>query len=137
MRSLPSSRPILVVDDAEVDRAIIRRVLKRSNLRNDIVSVDGGPAALAFIRAAADAGDDLPALALFDVNMPGMSGFDLLAELSADADVRRAFPIAMLTSSDSDVDQRTARELGADDYIIKQAGLAEFVDVINAAFEND
>lgn len=137
MRAVPDGRPILVIDDAEVDRAIIRRVLKRSNLRNDIVSVDGGPAALDYIRGAAADVERMPALALLDVNMPGMSGFEVLAELKADEGLRGAFPVAMLTSSDSVIDQQAAADLGADGYIIKQAGITEFVDAINEAFEND
>lgn len=69
------------------------------------------------LQALTDA-DRLPDLILLDINMPGLSGFDVLTRLKADRRLSR-IPVVMLTSSELSSDVAKAYELGASGYISK------------------
>lgn len=60
----------------------------------------------------------LPDLILLDINMPGLSGFDVLEKLKADRKLM-TIPVVMLTSSELSADVAKAYELGASGYISK------------------
>ncbi len=62
--------------------------------------------------------EPLPDLILLDINMPGLSGFDVLEAVKADERLK-SVPVVMLTSSDASADVARAYELGASGYISK------------------
>jgi CheY-like chemotaxis protein len=64
------------------------------------------------------AAERLPDLILLDINMPGLSGFDVLKKLKDDRRLAR-IPVVMLTSSELSSDVAKAYELGASGYISK------------------
>lgn len=127
---------ILVVDDSDGDRLITGIVLERSQLSNPVVMLDSAAAAIAFLRKLVAEGHPPPALVMLDVNMHGMTGFDVLTFIrNNDAFVE--FPaVAMLTSSDSDRDEEQAATLGADAFMVKKNGISAFVQMIDANFKN-
>jgi CheY-like chemotaxis protein len=81
---------ILLVDDEEITRYLIRQLLPRS--RYSVASVDGGNEGLQRLR------DDRPDLILLDINMPEMTGHEFLATVQADAHTRD-IPVIVLTSA--------------------------------------
>ena len=104
---------MLVVDDAADNRLLVVRALSREGFTVD--EATDGPSALA---AVADADPDLIVL---DVNMPGMSGIEVLTELR-----RTSFtPVIFLTGRCEEVDRVVGLELGADDYIVKPFSVSE------------
>lgn len=99
---------ILLVED---DEALVRGLV--AILRSEGYSVDSaqdGVSALALVR------DEPFAVILLDVNLPGMSGFEVLRTLRARG--CRA-PILLLTARDSLDDRVKGLDLGADDYLLK------------------
>lgn len=104
---------ILVVDDAPDTRLLLVRTLERDGFVVD--EAEDGLAALAAIEAHP------PNLVLLDVNMPGMSGFEVLSDLRR----TRAIPIILLTGRDEETDRVIGLELGADDYVVKPFSLRE------------
>ncbi len=118
---------ILIIDDNEVDRYLLKRMLKNTKL--DIVTFEkqNGAEALEFL-GDYDANrklypDDFPPLLFFlDINMPIMNGWDFLAEfakLRAASDLNSA-TIVMLSSSNSDADYKKAGQFDfVSDYIVK------------------
>ena len=118
---------ILIIDDNEVDRYLLKRMLKNTNL--DIVTFEkqNGAEALEFL-GDYDANrklypDDFPPLLFFlDINMPIMNGWDFLAEF---AKLRRttdlnSTTIVMLSSSNSEADYEKAKQFDfVSDYIVK------------------
>jgi CheY-like chemotaxis protein len=105
---------ILLVDDDPDHVLLIRRALRDLGNERDVDAVTDGGAALRRLR------DDphWPDLILLDINMPGLSGFDVLTEIRRDERLMRT-PVIMLTSSDAQADVARAYELGASGYIAK------------------
>jgi signal transduction histidine kinase len=106
----PSGERILVVDDHEINRALLQEILEQQGYRVELAE-DGGAA----LRAIAGA---RPNLVLLDVSMPGMDGFEVCRRLRAAADTA-ALPILLVTAL-ADREQRLEGiAAGANDYLTK------------------
>jgi len=81
--------------------------------------------------ALASAGARAPGVVLLDVNLPGMSGFELCRELRGST---RA-PIIFVSARSADVDQVQGLSLGADDFITKPFSLAVLLAKVRRALE--
>ena len=110
-------RVYLVEDDAD-HAMIIGRAIREVGPQTEVYAAEDGEAALAALRQD----EALPDLILLDINMPGLSGFDVLARLKADPRLARV-PVVMLTSSELPADVARAYELGASGYISKPSYL--------------
>ncbi len=76
--------------------------------------------------ALAAARRNAPSLAVLDVNMPGMTGLEVLREIRATPTLAR-LPVVMFTTMGSEKDIVRGFDLGADDYVIKPLQPAEFL----------
>ena len=81
--------------------------------------------------ALASAGARAPGVVLLDVNLPGMSGFELCRELRG----RTRAPIIFVSARSADVDQVQGLSLGADDFITKPFSLAVLLAKVRRALE--
>ena len=109
-------------------------VYHRRNPRSmiDLHVVGDGVEALAFLRREGKYADaPRPDLILLDLNMPRMDGRTFLSEMRAD-DNLKAIPVVVLTTSQTDEDILKSYQLGANCYITKPVGLAEFSKVVYA-----
>ncbi len=105
-----SEKPsVLIVDDSEMNRAILSEMLKDEYR---ILEADNGREAIDMVGRY---GDEL-SLVLLDIVMPGMNGFEVLAELSRRSVIDN-LPVIMISSEDSDDVVLRAYELGATDYV--------------------
>src|SRR5215510_7887533 len=73
-----------------------------------------------------------PDLIVLDLNLPGMSGFELCRRFRTEEETRRT-PIIMLTARTEESDKVRGLDLGADDYITKPFGVRELVARVRAA----
>ena len=105
------NRPlILIADDDEDILELVRLRLSRSGY--DTVLARNGAEALAAVEA------QMPDLALLDVSMPAMTGYEVTTALKAD-DATKDIPIILLTARAQTADVSKGFEAGADDYITK------------------
>ena len=105
-----SEKPsVLIVDDSEMNRAILSEMLKDEYC---ILEADSGRAALDMVDRY---GDEL-SLVLLDIVMPGMNGFEVLGDLSRRSIIDN-LPVIMISGEDSDDVVLRAYELGASDYV--------------------
>jgi CheY-like chemotaxis protein len=115
-------RPILVVDDDPVARALINEYLAVTGLLNPRLELPDGVQAIAEMQRRADLGaDHLPALVLLDRHMPGCSGLDVLRWMRrtpALADV----PVVLLSGDSAAAAVTQAYQLGARSYLVKPVG---------------
>ena len=115
---------MLLVEDSPTDVFVIREVLGgcQVNFRVDVVK-DGQQA----LRYLQDSGS-CPALVLLDLNIPKVSGFEVLRELRAGSRCQRT-PVIVVSSSRADEDRSTAEQLGANAYFQKPADLDSYTEL--------
>jgi DNA-binding response OmpR family regulator len=121
-------RTLVVVDNDDDDEFIIRRALKKGGLTPKILRLSGGKEAIEYFGRTGRFGDDneYPAaeLVFLDINMPDISGFEVLSWMKDHKIKNRPF-VAMLSSSDLPADVKRASELGADCYLTKPPTVLE------------
>ena len=116
---MPVPTVLLAEDDIAI-RDLLLHHLDREGFR--VVAVGDGLAALRAARAGAT-------LAILDVGLPGMDGFDVARTLRRDG---KDLPIMMLTARTDEIDRVVGFELGADDYVTKPFSPHEVVARIKA-----
>ena len=127
MRSHASPQPILLVEDNPMDLDLTLRAFSKKKVANTIQIARDGEEALAFVPRW-DAGDPVPAVILLDINMPKVTGLEVLMQLKHHPRYRR-IPVVMLTSSCEERDLKTAYDLGANSYIEKPVSFTKFIEV--------
>ncbi|MEZ5977589.1 MAG: response regulator [Planctomycetota bacterium] len=103
---------ILVVDDSAAMRQLVHNVLSEDGF--DVVEAADGIAALDIVRES----QDVEYVAL-DVNMPRMSGIELVQKLKADGYIDRGLKVVMLTTEGQIELIREAKAAGAKGWIVK------------------
>ena len=121
---------IVMVEDDEGHANLILRNIRRAGIFNDIKHFLDGTSALHFLFDDAD-GPALngPALILLDLNLPDMSGTDILAKIKGDDRLRRT-PVVVLTTTDDKVEIQRCYDLGCNVYITKPVNYETFADAI-------
>ena len=125
---------ILLVEDNDDDAELTRLAFSRARVSNPIVRVRDGVEAIDWLlrRGSYTERDDLePAIVLLDLNLPKMSGIEVLKEIRAHEQTRR-LPVVVLTSSDDEKDRLSAYDNFANSYIRKSVDHEQFA---NAARE--
>ena len=126
---------ILLVDDNEVDQYLTRRAFAQSGFNVRLECVDDGDLCMQYVRKEPPFADlPSPDLVLLDINMPRMSGMDVLREMKADENLRR-IPIVALTTSQSDRDRQEMYDLRVNSYIIKPVDFNAFVRIVKSLCE--
>jgi len=108
------SKNVLLIDDDEDDQLIYTDAINEVSSELTCISVQNGLEALKLLRTVSE----LPAIIFLDLNMPLMNGFDFLGKIKKDDNFRH-IPVVILTTSDSPVDKKIARNLGAAKFITK------------------
>jgi CheY-like chemotaxis protein len=132
--SLQADRPIevLLVEDNPGDIELTTLALAESNLSVNLSVVENGEAALTFLyRQQGYANAPQPDLVLLDLNLPKLSGHEVLASIKFDEKLRR-IPIVILTTSIAEEDIINAYDRHANCYIQKPATFSQFTQVIQS-----
>ena len=123
---------ILLVDDNPGDARLAVEAFKEAKVRNNIHIVDDGIKAMAFLRREGEyAQMPHPDVILLDLNLPKKDGRQVLAEIKADADLKR-IPVVVLTVSKAEEDILKSYNLHANCYITKPIDLDQFLEVIKS-----
>jgi CheY-like chemotaxis protein len=124
---------ILFVEDNEADIKITLRAFGKARLKNNIFVVRNGQQALDFMYHRGDYPDAVkfprPDIIVLDINMPVMSGYEVMEALKKDTEFR-LIPIIMLTSSKSEEDIVRSYDNGAASFIQKPVEYEKFVKVV-------
>jgi pilus assembly protein CpaE len=115
---------ILVVDDEADLLEMMRMVLEQRGGHRVTLSADG-PDALA------KAAEDPPDLAILDVMMPGMPGYEVCRQLRANP-ATASIPIVILSARAQPMDRTAALDAGADDYITKPVMMGELLEKVDS-----
>ncbi len=122
---------IVMIEDDEGHARLIEKNIRRAGISNPIRHFLDGTSALQFLyedpRGPVLNG---PALILLDLNLPDMSGIDILARLkSGDSPLRRA-PVVVLTTTDDKLEIQRCYDMGCNVYITKPVNYESFADAI-------
>jgi CheY-like chemotaxis protein len=121
---MKSSKPILLVEDDNVDAITVRRALKDLDIPNGIVHQLDGADALKYLRSNVN---KRPCVILLDLNMPRMSGIDFLKIIKNDDELKQ-IPVIVLTSSKDECDKMDSFEFSVAGYIAKSTDYKKFVE---------
>jgi CheY-like chemotaxis protein len=123
---------ILLVEDNPGDVRLTQEALKDNKVRNNLSIVEDGVEAMAFLRREGKyTVSPRPDLILLDLNLPKKDGRQVLAEIKADARLRR-IPVVVLTTSKAEEDVLRAYDLNANCYITKPVDFDQFINVVRS-----
>jgi CheY-like chemotaxis protein len=121
---------VLLVEDDEGDILITREAFEFHKIRNPLHVVTDGEQALQFVRRTGPFADaPRPGLILLDVNLPRLSGLEVLAELKRDPELL-LIPVVILTTSQAEEDILRSYELHANAYVSKPVDFEHFIEAI-------
>lgn len=125
---MQNSKPILLIEDDDVDVMTVKRALKDLKVSNQLVPMGDGEEAIKYLKTESAA---KPCIVLLDLNMPKMDGAEFLKIVKADKALKK-IPVVILTTSNSDRDVIESFELGAAGYMVKSVDYEKFVETIKA-----
>jgi CheY-like chemotaxis protein len=127
------TKTILLVEDKRQDEMLILRSLKKINLANQVDVVRDGQQALDYLFREGEfvgrIGPELPTVILLDLNLPRLSGLEVLERLRLDSRTR-LMPVVVLTSSDEERDRLHSYENGANSFVRKPLDFGEFAETV-------
>ena len=121
---------IIMIEDDEGHARLIEKNIRRAGINNPICHfTDGGSALDYLFNHPEGPAKNGPALILLDLNLPDMSGTDILARVKSDEHLKRT-PVVVLTTTDDSREIQRCYDLGANVYITKPVNYESFAQAI-------
>ncbi len=120
-----TERPILLVEDDQIDIMTVQRALRDLAVLNALVTAENGEDAIRYLQDD----NNKPGLILLDLNMPVMNGIEFLKVIKSDARLK-CIPAVVLTTSTEQRDKYQSYELGIAGYMTKPVDYRKFVDLM-------
>lgn len=121
-----NSKPVLLVEDDQVDAMTVQRSFKDLKVLNKLVHKVDGREALEYLQ---NDGSDMPCVVLLDLNMPRMNGIEFLKVVKADKKLKK-IPVIVLTTSIAEKDVTESFNLSVAGYIVKPVDYKNFVETM-------
>ena len=122
---------IIMIEDDEGHARLIEKNIRRAGISNAIRHFTDGTSAIDYLYNAPDGpAKNGPALILLDLNLPDMSGTDILAKIKAEGSPLKRTPVVVLTTTDDKVEIQRCYDLGCNVYITKPVNYENFADAI-------
>lgn len=123
---------IVMIEDDPGHARLIEKNIRRAGVGNPILGFADGASALAFLLGASGDGvvnSGRALLILLDLNLPDMSGIDILQRVKENAHLRRT-PVVVLTTTDDRGEIQRCYDLGCNVYITKPVNYDSFANAI-------
>ncbi|WP_336979448.1 response regulator [Altererythrobacter fulvus] len=117
------AKRILVVEDNDLNRKLFCDVLRANGFAVEPVA-DG-------LEAIGKARDFVPNLVIMDIQLPNVSGLDLIAGMKTDASLR-TIPVLAVTAYAGKGDEERIRDAGAEGYLAKPVSIGPFMQAVKA-----
>ncbi len=119
---------IIMIEDDPGHARLIEKNIRRAGVNNKIIHFESGTAALRYMFEP-EVRENGPVLVLLDLNLPDMSGTDILEKLKSDELLKRA-PVVVLTTTDDQREIQRCYALGCNVYITKPVEYETFAQAI-------
>jgi CheY-like chemotaxis protein len=134
MNSRTSEQPvqIVMIEDDEGHARLIEKNIRRAGVNNPIAPFANGTEALRYLFGADGSGlvnKGKPLLILLDLNLPDMTGVDILKKVKTNEHLKRV-PVVVLTTTDDAVEIQRCYDLGCNVYITKPVNYENFANAI-------
>ena len=123
---------IIMIEDDEGHARLIERNIRRSGVNNEIIPFTNGTDAVKYLLGADGTGLDHKGralLILLDLNLPDMTGIDILKLVKQNSFLKSA-PVVILTTTDDSQEIKRCYELGCNVYITKPVNYESFANAI-------
>jgi CheY-like chemotaxis protein len=127
MNAIPVT--ILLIEDDPGHAKLIEKNVRRAGVSNEILHMADGTTALAHLFGRGEVTKADPLLVLLDLNLPDMSGTDILARIKEDPVLKRT-PVIVLTTTDDKQEIQRCYDLGCNVYITKPVDYENFAVAI-------
>src|SRR4051812_27370525 len=125
---------ILLIEDNHDDVMLIKAALEENNIANKVIYLKDGADAMDFIFHEGNYAelplDKQPKIIMLDLNMPRISGLELLRRIKRE-DLTKDIPVVVFTSSKDDPNLKECYRLGVKNYIVKPLDFDQFKNAIN------
>ena len=132
MSKEPKPVAIIMIEDDEGHARLIEKNIRRAGVTNEIISFRDGTSGVNYLLGSDGSGlvaIGRPSFVLLDLNLPDMTGIDILARLKANEHTRRT-PVIVLTTTDDAREIQRCYDLGANVYITKPLNYESFANAI-------
>lgn len=122
---------ILIADDDSDDCLLMEKALRQCDYKHAIQFVEDGEELMDYLRQRGAYNKQTapwPDLLILDLNMPRKNGFQALAEIKADAILRR-LPVVVMTTSSADEDILKTYNLGVNSFVVKPFNFSRLVEM--------
>ena len=123
---MKNCKPIMLVEDDNVDAMTVRRAFKDLNVSNPLIHSVNGEEALKYLKGH---DNETPCVILLDLNMPKMNGTEFLGFVKAD-ETLKCIPVIVLTTSTEERDITESFKHSVGGYIVKPVDYKNFVEAI-------
>jgi DNA-binding response OmpR family regulator len=123
---------IIMIEDDEGHARLIERNIRRSGVNNDILPFSNGTDAVNYLFGSDGTGsahNSNALLILLDLNLPDMTGIDILRRVKEN-DHLKSVPVVVLTTTDDSQEIKRCYELGCNVYITKPVNYENFANAI-------
>ncbi len=123
---------IIMVEDDEGHARLIEKNIRRAGVNNEIIPFANGTDAVRYLFGSDGTGtvsEHRALLIMLDLNLPDMSGVDILKRVKENEHLKRT-PVVVLTTTDDEVEIKRCYDLGANVYITKPVNYDSFANAI-------
>jgi CheY-like chemotaxis protein len=123
---MQDSRPILLVDDDDIDAMTAQRAFDDLGITNEVIHKVDGAEALEYLR---DEHNEMPCVILLDLNMPKMDGLEFL-KIVKNEESLKMIPVVILTTSEAQRSIAASFEFNVAGYIVKAVDYTRFLETM-------
>lgn len=123
---------IVMIEDDEGHARLIEKNIRRAGVSNEITQFQDGASAMSYLLGPDGSGEVSAGrhlLVLLDLNLPDMTGVDILTRLKSNEHLKRT-PVVVLTTTDDSREIQRCDDLGANVYITKPVNYEGFANAI-------